>query len=73
MTFYVNGKKLRTLTKPSSGSTYGMQVRVRSLRYGTHKVTARVVFVDAARTKSKTLTLQFSRCRPRVVQPQFTG
>ncbi len=73
VTYFVNGKKLSTLTKPTKGNSYTLRVKVRSLEYGAHKVTARVVFVEAARTKTKTLQLQFSRCLPRVVQPKFTG
>ncbi len=73
VTFKVNGKKVKTLTKPNVGRKYQLRVRTKSLKYGTYKVTATVQFTTEANTKPKTLRLQFSRCKPRVVKPKFTG
>lgn len=73
VTFYVNGKKVKTLTKKNAGSTYRLRYRVKSLKVGAYKVRARVEFVTASGTKAKNLRLQFSRCKPRVVKPTFTG
>ena len=73
VTFYVNGKKVKTLTKKNAGSTYRLRYRVKSLKVGAYKVRARVEFVTASGTKAKDLKLQFSRCAPRVVKPTFTG
>jgi uncharacterized repeat protein (TIGR01451 family) len=74
VTFYVNGKKAKTLTKPNSGTT-GYQIRylTKTLRYGTYKVRAKVQFVTGASPRSRDLNLQFNRCRPRVIKPKFTG
>ena len=72
VTYTVNGKKVRTITKPVKGS-YSLHLKVRDLKYGAYKITARVVYVTASGTKAKTLRLQFSRCRPAIVRPKFTG
>jgi uncharacterized repeat protein (TIGR01451 family) len=73
VTFYVNGRKVRTLTKPNVGRTYQLRYRVKSLRYGAYKVRAKVDFVAGVTPSSRNLRLQFSRCQPRVVKPKFTG
>lgn len=71
--FYVNGKKVKTLARPNIGSKYQLRMTTKSLQFGAYKVRAVVTFKPAAKTKAKTLRLQFSRCEPRVVQPKFTG
>jgi hypothetical protein len=73
VTFFVNGKKVQTLTKPNAGTQYRYRARTTSLKFGTYKVRARVEFVTASGTKAKDLRLTYSRCKPRVVKPQFTG
>jgi hypothetical protein len=73
VTFYVNSKMRKRLTKPNRGSTFELRYRTKSLNYGTYKVRAVVQFQNEARPQSRTLNLQFSRCRPRVVRPTFTG
>lgn len=73
VTFYVNGKLAKRLTKPNSGRNYLLRYRTKSLDYGTYKVRAVVRFQNRARPQSRTMKLQFSRCRPRVVRPTFTG
>ena len=73
VTFYVNGKKVKTLTKPNSGKNYQLRYRTSSLKYGTYKVRATVQFVTGATPRSRNLNLQFNRCRPRVIKPKFTG
>ncbi len=71
--FSLNGRVTRTLTKPNVGSAYQLRLRTRSLRYGAYEVRVVVTFRPAAKTKPRTLELQFSRCRPRIVRPTFTG
>jgi hypothetical protein len=73
VTFFVNGKKVQTLTKPNAGTQYRYRARTTSLKFGSYKVRARVEFVTASGTKAKDLRLTYSRCKPRVVRPQFTG
>ena len=73
VTFTVNGRKVKTLTKPNSGRRYLLRYRTRFLSYGSYSVQARVVFVSASQTRAKTLHLRFFHCRPRVIAPKFTG
>lgn len=71
VTFYVDGKRSRSLTRPDSIGRWRLSMQVRS--FGTHRVRALVHFTRASGTQTKTLRLTFSRCRAAVVRPQFTG
>jgi uncharacterized repeat protein (TIGR01451 family) len=71
VTFYVDGRKVRTLTKPTSGTTYTLTVDGRKLRFGAHKVKAVVVFQRGVTPAKRTLALTFTRCAP--AKPKFTG
>ena len=73
VTFYVNGRKVKTLNKANDSSRYRLRYTVKPLKVGSYKVRARVEFTSASRTSPKTFNLQFSRCAPRGVLPSFTG
>jgi uncharacterized repeat protein (TIGR01451 family) len=74
VTFYVNGKKYKRYTKPNSGKNYRLKIRVKKTKYRTYRVVVKVLYVTGATPSSKTMKVQFSRCRPRVTaQPKFTG
>ena len=73
VTFTVNGRTVRTLTRANSGGAYQLTLATSSLSYGTHKVRAVVQFQGNAVPRTRTLSLQFSRCRARVVTPTFAG
>jgi len=74
VTFYLNGKKVKTLTKRNAGKTFKVKFRTKSLSYGNYKVRAVVRYVTGAEPTRKTLSAQFNRCRPRVVvRPKFPG
>ena len=74
VTFSVNGRTVKTLTKANSGTSFQLVLTTRSLRYGTYSVRATVRFAANAVPRSRTLNLRFSRCRPRVVvSPHFAG
>ncbi|MBA3575379.1 MAG: hypothetical protein H0W37_10570 [Pseudonocardiales bacterium] len=68
----VDGKRTKTLTKADKNGRWTLSLRTRKYRYGTHTVRARVTFVAAAKTKSRTLRMNVIRCR-RVVKAAFTG
>jgi hypothetical protein len=38
-----------------------------------HRVTARVRFKAASKTRARTLRLSYQRCRKQIVRPRFTG
>ena len=74
VTFYVDGKKVKTLTRANkSGGRWVLPMNVKRFAFGTHRVRATVQFTKASQTKSKTYALSFSRCHPAVVKPKFTG
>lgn len=73
VTFYVDGRKVKTLTKPNKGGGWSLSVNMRKVAYGSHRVTAKVEFAKSSGTKTKTLRLSFNRCNASDVRPQFTG
>jgi hypothetical protein len=74
VTFYVDGRKVKTLTRPNGkGGAYKLPLDVRKLAYGSHRVMAKVQFARSSGTKAKTLRLSFSRCSGAAAQPKFTG
>jgi hypothetical protein len=73
VTFYVNGRKVKTLTRPDRVKRYLLRYTVKPMKVGTYKVRARVEFTRASGSSPKTFNLQFSRCAPRGVSPTFTG
>jgi hypothetical protein len=73
VTFYVDHKKVKTLTKPNKGGGWSLAVNMRKIAYGSHRVEAKVEFAKSSGTKAKTLRLTFSRCGANNVRPQFTG
>jgi len=73
VTFYLDGKRVRTLTKPDKHGRWILTVTVGKVAYGTHRVVARVQFAKTSETKAKTMRLSFNRCRPAIVAPKFTG
>lgn len=73
VTFYVNGRKVKTLTSADASGAFRLRYRTRSLKAGTYRVRARVEFRASSGTRPRTLSLQFSRCKARSVRPVFTG
>ena len=73
VTFYVDGKKVKTLTKADRNGRWVLPMNVKRFAFGTHRVRVVVQFAKSSQTKAKTLRLSFNRCRPAVVRPQFTG
>ena len=71
--FSLDGKVVRTLTRPNSGNRFILPVNPGMLRNGTHRVLARTIFRSASKTRTRTLRVLFSKCARRAVQPKFTG
>jgi hypothetical protein len=69
--FYVNNRLVATRTQRTAGR-YSYTVKATSLSYAVHKLTAKVTYVAAARTKVKTMSFSFSRCAKAAVS-KFTG
>ena len=73
VTFYVDGKKVKTLTAANRKGQWVLPMNVKRFAFGTHRVRVTVQFAKSSQTKAKTLRLSFSRCHPAVVTPKFTG
>jgi hypothetical protein len=73
VTFYVDNKKVKTLTKPNQGGAWKLSVALGKVAYGSHRVYAKVEFAKSSRTPTKTLRLAFNRCGSSNVKPEFTG
>jgi hypothetical protein len=71
--FSLDGKVVKTVTRPKNNSTVTYRVNVTKLSIGRHRITVKVTFLAGSGTKSKTLRLSFQRCAKRLVAPQFTG
>jgi hypothetical protein len=70
-TFYVDGRKARTVSRARNGR-YVFSLRAKSVGYGSHRIKVVVRFQAGSTMKSKTLRMRINRCRP-VVVPVFTG
>ena len=73
VTFYVDGKKVKTLTHANRRTQWVLPMDVRRFAFGTHRVRVTVQFAKSSQTKAKTLRLSFSRCHGANVTPKFTG
>ena len=73
VTFYLDGKKLRSLTKPNAGTRYRIAVRPDELQRGTHRVIAKTSFTAASGTPTRSLRVVFQRCGRSASAPKFTG
>ena len=71
--FLMDGKVVKTLTRPNVGSLYVLPVNPRTLRLGVHRVLARTSFRRQSGTAARTLRVTFSRCARRATSPAFTG
>jgi hypothetical protein len=73
VTFFVGGKRVKTVTKADSRGRWTLSVRTGSLRRGANAVVARVQFTTASQTRTRDLRITITRCAARQVSPQFTG
>jgi hypothetical protein len=69
--FFVDGKKVKTVTMPNSGDTYTLTMSCAHLGFGTHRARAAVTFETGVSPQHRTLVFQITRTRP--VRPQFAG
>jgi hypothetical protein len=71
--FTLDGRRVRVLTKPNSGTRYVLPVNPRKMKTGVHRVIARITFTKSSGTRARTLRVVFSRCVRRAASPSFTG
>jgi plastocyanin len=60
--FYLDGRRIETVSRPDRRGVFGVTVQRRSLRAGKHVLRAKVIFKKRARRKPEFLTLRFRRC-----------
>ena len=71
--FTLDGRRIRTLTRPNSGARYLIRVNPRTMKTGVHRIVARTTFTRSSGTRARTLRVTFSRCVRRAASPAFTG
>ena len=73
VTFALDGRVVRTLRSPNSGSRFVYRINPRTRSVGVHRVIARTLFNANSGTKARVLRVTFSRCARRAASPAFTG
>jgi hypothetical protein len=71
VTFYLDGRKLATVTKPKN-KRYSIKVSVRRLGYGRHRLQAKVKTRDA-NCATAAAAAAFVKVRTPTILPKFTG
>ena len=73
VTFYLNGKKLRSIKARKGQRTFTVAVDARVAGAHAQRITAKVTFAPGATKRTKTLAATALRCSPGALAPQFTG
>jgi hypothetical protein len=71
--FKIDGKKVKTLTKPNSGTNFQYRVNPKKFRIGVHRIVATVTFSKETNKKAQTFRISFQRCARKLAAPRFTG
>lgn len=69
--FFVDGKKVKTVTTPDSSGRYTLSMSCRQLGVGTHRARAAVTFQSGVSPTHRTMIFQITRAQQ--VRPQFAG
>jgi hypothetical protein len=73
VTFFVDGRRVALRRARNGQRTFTARILATRLSFGVHRVTARVVFRTASRTRARTLVLSFQHCARQAPSPRFTG
>jgi hypothetical protein len=60
--FYLDGRRVRTVTRPDRSGRFSVTIQRTSLSPGRHRVVAKVIFTRAAHRPPKILSLTIKRC-----------
>ncbi|HVF80163.1 MAG TPA: hypothetical protein VNA28_17855, partial [Solirubrobacteraceae bacterium] len=71
--FLLDGKKLKTVMGTATSTVFKVRIKPRGAGGIAHRVTAKVTFSAATRTRPRTLRFVYLGCPRRVSAPQFTG
>lgn len=69
----LDGKKIKTLTKPNAGARYQVRINPQRMKIGVHRIVATVTFAASTKKKPQTFRVSFQRCAKRLAAPKFTG
>ncbi|HEX4733220.1 MAG TPA: hypothetical protein VH247_02305 [Thermoleophilaceae bacterium] len=71
--FKLDGKKIKTLTKPNAGVRFQVRVNPAKMKIGVHRIVATVTFKAETKKKAQTFRISFQRCAKKLAAPRFTG
>jgi len=71
--FKLDGKTIKTLTKPNSAALYAVRINPKNLKIGVHRITATITFKPATKKQAQTIRISFQRCPQKLTAPRFTG
>jgi hypothetical protein len=71
--FTLDGKKIKTLTKPNAGTRFQVRVNPAKFRIGVHRIVATVTFKPETKKNPQTFRISFQRCAKKLAAPRFTG
>ncbi|HYZ30006.1 MAG TPA: hypothetical protein VE570_13170 [Thermoleophilaceae bacterium] len=71
--FKLDGKTIKTLTKPNRGSLFNVRINPAKMKIGVHRIVATVTFKPATKKKAQTFRISFQRCAKKLAAPRFTG
>jgi hypothetical protein len=71
--FFLDGKKIKTLTKPNAGTQFAVLVNPAKMNIGVHRIVATVTFQPETKTAPKSFRISFQHCAKKLAAPRFTG
>jgi hypothetical protein len=71
--FTLDGKKIKTLTKPNSGTRFQVRINPAKMKIGVHRIVAKVTFAAATKKAAQNFRISFQRCAKKLAAPRFTG
>jgi hypothetical protein len=71
--FFIDGKRVKTVSQPDRQGRFILRVDITRYNRKPHKLRAQVFYTDESRTASTTKKLSFKRCAKAKAKPRFTG
>jgi hypothetical protein len=73
VTFRLDGKVIKRITKVGGKTLVQARINPASLKLGVHRLVVTVTFTSGSQTKTKVMRLSFQRCGKKLAAPRFTG
>jgi hypothetical protein len=73
VTFFVDGRRRRTVKATAGRTVFSLRVDPRGQDLGAHRITAKIRFTAGSGAQRRTLRLVYQRCSKGAVRPRFTG